>query len=68
MRIHYKDINEFMEVSDEQYIELVEIGAIDKAGFWILEENNWVLYAIGMNQIPGSFVVEVDLDTNRKLH
>jgi len=67
MRIHFKAINEFMEVSDEQYMELVTIYAIDKAGFFLLEEPNWVLLAIGMNQIPGSFVIEVELD-KRKIH
>lgn len=67
MRIHFKEINEFMEVEDSAFLELIEIGAVDKAGFWLLEENNWVLLAIGLNQVPGAYIVEVDLE-NKRLH
>ena len=67
MRIHYKDISEFMEVDDAAFIELIEINAIDKAGFWMLDEPNWILLAIGLNQEPGRFEITLELD-DRRLH
>jgi hypothetical protein len=58
MQLKFDEINEDLPVSEDQYAELVSIGAISTTGYWLLEIPEWNLLAIGLNITPGGFELE----------
>ena len=74
MKIMYEDglETEFLEVSEEQFNELVDRSAIfynpnHKRGYWLESYNAWNILAIGLDQEPGGFDIEVGLEEEIKL-
>lgn len=75
MRIQ-NQINETLEVSEEQWEELINLGAIDPNGMWqepayfddatdAEEEAKfpcWFFLAIGLNQTPGEIIIEINME------
>ena len=51
-----------MEVTQDQFNELVDASAISGTGYWLLDDYAWNLLAIGLDQVPGGFDLEVELE------
>jgi hypothetical protein len=62
MNLKFDEINEDLPVSDDQFAELVSIGATSSTGYWLLGIPEWNLLAIGLNIIPGGFELALELD------
>ena len=59
---------EFLEISEEQFNELVDRSAIfydsdHKMGYWLKSYNTWNILAIGLDQEPGGFDLEFESET-----
>lgn len=64
--------NETLIVSESQFKELLEMGVIESDGTWLEVEFDghfpcWQFLAIGLDQLPGEIVMEVNLD-ERQYH
>ena len=59
---------EFMNVTEDQFNELVDRSAISSTGYWLEDYKIWIILAIGLDQTPGGFDMEVELENEAKVH
>ena len=50
---------EFMNVTEDQFNELVDRSAISSTGYWLEDYKIWIILAIGLDQTPGGYEIEV---------
>lgn len=53
---------EVLIVTEFQFKELQELGAVSPNGLWLKAEKVWEVLAIGLDQIPGATEILIDLD------
>ena len=56
--------NETLSVTKDQYNELVALSAITPDGFWLADGSAFNILAIGLDQMPGYFSLELNLDSD----
>jgi hypothetical protein len=63
MRIINED-NAVLEITEDQFMELENLGAINDDGFWLEDGSDlaWTILAIGLDQVPGEFGIEITED------
>jgi len=63
MKIMYESEEVFetqnMEITQDQFNELVDASAISATGYWLLDDVVWNILAIGLDQVPGGFDLEL---------
>ena len=63
MQITNEDNDEFLEITEAQFSELMQLVAINTQGYWLLDENAWTILAIGLDQEPGGFDLIFEAET-----
>ena len=48
-----------MEITQDQFNELVDASAISVTGYWLLSDYEWNILAIGLDQVPGGYDIEL---------
>ena len=64
--------NETLHVSEHQFAELLNMGVVEIDGTWLEIEYDghfpcWDFLAIGLDQLPGEIMIDVELD-KREIH
>jgi hypothetical protein len=66
MEIRYEEGSELeieiLEVTDEQFYELVTTANITPEGYWVRSKETWNVLAIGLDQIPGGYELEISCE------
>ena len=77
MKIMYEggdfQTTEFINVTQDQFNELVDRSAIfydsdRKMGYWLMSYDTWIILAIGLDQVPGGYDIEVKLENETEIH